>query len=88
MNVVLVGGMKDGERVTLRDGLDRFECVENTSVSAEINAKPEAIIYKKHGYNLFKLHPATQTVVFAHEDMTPVHVMEQLIDGYHPRRKE
>ena len=37
-----------------------------------------------HHYFLFRLHPVTRAVIFAHEDLTPTKILERLLECYRP----
>lgn len=82
MNAVLVGGPGDGRLIVLPDNQTRYEMVETEPVRLTVDLVPEPIAYKRHGYNLFRLHPVTRAVLFAHEDLTPTQIMERLLENY------
>lgn len=86
MNVILVGGARDGEHVVLPDGQTRLEVmVYNKTSLASTPLSPEPLIYRTEHYNLFRLHPVTRAMVFALESLTPTEIMERLLAGYRPR---
>ena len=88
MSVLCVGGPVDGRRVVLPDNQARYEVVEREKGSFTVIELMKSTIYKRHGYNLFRLHPVTRAALFAHEDLTPTQIMERLMDRYPPERRE
>lgn len=87
MNVVLVGGAGDGGRLVLADDqmhydLAVYEQMAVTKASVEDLTPP---VHHVEHYCLFRLHPATRAVIFAHEKLTPTDVMERLLEGYAPK---
>jgi len=84
VNAVLVGGIGDGRRVVVRDDQTRYELVPLQRVNLSFDRVPEPLVYTVHRYNLFRLHPVTRAVIFAHEDLTPTQIMERLLEGYSP----
>lgn len=85
MNIILVGGPGDGRRVVVPNGQTRYEVVEHRHLlPAQAPALFEPVIYDKHLYSLFKLHPKTRVVVFAYEHLDPTQTLERLLEGYRP----
>ena len=85
MNAVLVGGVGDGRRIVLKDGQERYDLAVYRAVQAKITQEMTPVVIEVQHYNLFRIHPVTRAVVFAHEVLTPTQIMERLLDGYAPK---
>lgn len=84
MNVILVGGDGDGQRVTLRDGTLEYrhavrEPVRVARVHPSLVGPSEMRV---ETYVFFEMSPPTLEVIFARHGLTPKEVLARLIDGY------
>ena len=88
MNAILVGGAGDGTKIVLPDGTTRYDSVVQNKTDTHWGMTPERTEYEVQHYNLFRLHPVTRAVIFAHEDLTPTQIMERLLECYRPAAPE
>lgn len=87
MNVVLVGGAGDGTRIVLPDGRTRHDVAVLLKRTTVLDALPEHVQHEVHHYSLFRLHPVTRAVVFAHDELTPMQILERLLEHYAPPKQ-
>ena len=87
MNIILVGGAGDGGRLVIEDGQTRYDLAvyQRMELERERADSIEPVVYEVQHYNLFRLHPVTRAVIFAHESLTPTDIMERLLEGYAPK---
>ena len=85
MNAILVGGAGDGTRIVLQDHITRYDLAVWQKMDLRVDMIPKPFYPEIQHYNLFRLHPVTRAVIFAHKDLTPTQIMERLLDCYRPK---
>jgi hypothetical protein len=93
MDVLLIGGPRDGEFRLVEDGKEFINVTENleSTLVEYDDSQPRELILKEHLYKITKLWSQKQGGdrieyrIFLHSDLEEWRVIEYLIEGYRAR---